>query len=79
LIHSGETVPVTVVGGGVRRDGVGRFDEVSCGAGVLGHVRGRELLHLVLNHLDRAKLVGLRDTPADQPYWPGSRVPFRVA
>ncbi len=39
----------------------------------LGGVRGRELMLLALNFMDRAKMVGLMDTPVDQPYYPGSR------
>lgn len=78
LIHSGESVPLTFCGNGVRRDRVRTFDEISAAGGVLGPVRGRELMYLILNHLDRAKLRGLMDTPVDQPYWPGRYAPFRV-
>jgi 2,3-bisphosphoglycerate-independent phosphoglycerate mutase len=78
LIHSGETVPLIMYGEGVRRDEVRRFDEVSAAAGALGSVRSKELMYLVLNHLERAKLQGLMDTPVDQPFWPGDYEPFRV-
>lgn len=78
LIHSGESVPLTFCGPGVRRDRVQAFDEISAAGGALGPVRGRELIYLILNHLDRAKLQGLMDSPVDQPYWPGLSVPFRL-
>ena len=65
-------------GSGIRRDRVRRFDEVSVAPGALGTLRGRELLLLILNHLDRAKLVGIMDTPSDQPYWPGEYAPFTL-
>jgi 2,3-bisphosphoglycerate-independent phosphoglycerate mutase len=78
LIHSGESVPLIFCGPGIRRDRVWTFDEISAADGALGPVRGRELMYLVLNHLDRAKLQGLMDTPVDQPYWPGRSAPFRV-
>ena len=78
LIHSGETVPLIMYGEGVRRDEVQRFDEISAAAGALGSVRGKELMYLVLNHLERAKLQGLMDAPRDQPFWPGDYEPFRV-
>ena len=78
LIHSGEPVPMCVVGPGIRRDMVQRFDEVQCATGCLGPVRGEDFMHLVLNWLDRAKLQGLMDGPNDQPYWPGQRRPFRM-
>ncbi len=78
LIHSGESVPLMFYGQGVRRDGVRRFKEVDVAAGALGRVRGKELMYLILNHLDRAKLQGVMDTPVDQPYWPGNYEPFRL-
>jgi 2,3-bisphosphoglycerate-independent phosphoglycerate mutase len=78
LIHSGETVPLVFCGPGIRRDPVRHYDEVSAAAGALGVVRGKELMYLILNHLDRAKLQGLMDTPIDQPYWPGGAESFRV-
>ncbi|MDH3346771.1 MAG: alkaline phosphatase family protein [Desulfobulbaceae bacterium] len=78
LIHSGEWVPFTVVGPGIRRDLVQHFDEVHCGAGSLGQLSGGDFMPLVLNWLDCAKLQGLMDTADDQPYWPGKRIPFRV-
>jgi len=78
LIHSGESVPLTFYGQGVRRDGVRRFNEVDVSAGALGSVRGKELMYLILNHLDRAKLHGIMDTAVDQPYWPGDYEHFRL-
>ncbi len=78
LIHSGEPVPLVFCGPGVRRDGVQRFDEINASQGALGFVRGKELIFLILNHLDRAKLKGLMDTPVDQPFWPGKYDPFTV-
>lgn len=79
LVHSGEPVPIIFHGPGLRRDHVRVYDEISAPAGALGMVRGKELIYLVLNHLDRIKLQGLMDTPRDQPYWPGVTVPFRLA
>ena len=57
---------------------VERADEVGCAGGALGIVKGRELMLLVLNFLDRAKLVGLRDSPADHPYYPAPSRPLGV-
>ena len=67
-----------MVGKYTWRDRVARFDEVSCAQGSLGLVRGRELMYLILNFLDRGKLMGLRDSPRDQPYFPGKITPLRV-
>ncbi len=78
LIHSGEPVPLTFCGPGIRRDLIGRFDEVHAAGGALGSIRGKEFMLLVLNHLDKAKLHGLMDTPVDQHYWPGDYEYFRL-
>jgi 2,3-bisphosphoglycerate-independent phosphoglycerate mutase len=78
LIHSGEPVPLTFCGPGIRRDNVRLFDEINAAQGALGTVRERELMYLILNHLDRAKLKGLMDTPVDQPFWPGDYDPFTL-
>lgn len=77
-IHSGEPVPITVVGPGIRRDLIQHFDEIHCAGGALGSVRGEDFMYLVLNWLDRAKLQGLMDCPQDRPYWPGQRQPLRL-
>jgi 2,3-bisphosphoglycerate-independent phosphoglycerate mutase len=78
MIHSGETVPLTMIGAFTRRDMVTRFDEVSCAGGALSLVRGRELMYLILNFLDRGKLFGLMDSPVDQPFSPGPGTPLLV-
>ncbi len=78
MIHSGETVPLTFVGRHARRDAVGSFDEVSCASGGLGQVRGKELMYLILNFLDRGKLWGTMDSPVNQPFFPGNYRALRM-
>ncbi|MDY0188268.1 MAG: alkaline phosphatase family protein [Syntrophus sp. (in: bacteria)] len=78
MIHTGESVPLVMTGKYVRRDEVRKFDEVSCAAGGLSLVRGKELMYLVLNFLDRGKLWGLMDSPDDQPFSPGRYSPLMV-
>jgi len=78
MIHSGESVPLLMVGQYPRRDRVIQFDEVSCAQGALGLVRGGELMWLILNFLDRGKLVGLMDSPRDQPFFPGNYRALKV-
>lgn len=81
LIHSGEPVPVIMHGSGVRRDAVSRFDEISAAAGALGFMRGPELMFMILNYLDKARLLGLRDCVepfGEVPAWPGEYEPFRL-
>ncbi len=78
MIHTGETVPLTMVGKYVRKDRVEEFSEVTCPRGGLGIVKGKELMYLILNFLDRAKMYGLMDTPVDQPYYPGNYKPLKL-
>lgn len=78
MIHTGETVPLTMVGEYVRRDEVTYFNEIACANGGLGLVKGKELMYLVLNFLDKAKMHGLMDTPIDQPYYPGKYKPLKM-
>jgi 2,3-bisphosphoglycerate-independent phosphoglycerate mutase len=78
MIHTGETVPITMVGKYVRRDEVGHYNEIACAKGSLSILKGRELMHMVLNFLDRAKMQGLMDTPVDQPYYPGNYNPLKI-
>jgi 2,3-bisphosphoglycerate-independent phosphoglycerate mutase len=78
MIHSGETVPLTMVGKYTRRDGITAFNEVSCAGGALSMVRGKELMYLILNFLDRGKLWGLMDSPVNQPFFPGNYKPLLI-
>jgi 2,3-bisphosphoglycerate-independent phosphoglycerate mutase len=78
MIHTGESVPLVMTGKYIRRDAVGKFDELSCAAGGLSLVRGKELMYLILNFLDRGKLWGLMDSPDDQPFTPGISTALRT-
>lgn len=78
MIHSGEPVPMTFMGRGVRKDNVHYFDEIAAATGALGHPRGDELMHLILNHLDMARLKGIRDSASVQRFWPGDHAPLMV-
>jgi 2,3-bisphosphoglycerate-independent phosphoglycerate mutase len=63
VIHSGDPVPLVVAGPGVRADDVGSFGELECSRGILGHVRGPDLMPLLLNAADRPLFLGSRPTP----------------
>lgn len=78
MVHSGEPVPLLMHGAGVRRDFVRHFDEIHAAQGCLGSVRGTELVRLILNSLDMARLEGIRDTPEDCLFWPGDYKPLRI-
>jgi 2,3-bisphosphoglycerate-independent phosphoglycerate mutase len=78
MIHSGETVPLTMIGKYTRRDEVREFNEIDCAKGGLALVRGKELMYLTLNFLDRGKLWGLMDSPVNQPFVPGNYKPLKI-
>ena len=78
MIHSGETVPICMTGQNTRIDPIKEFNEISCAQGALGLMKGKELMYLILNFMDRAKLKGLMDSPDDQPYTPGPYKPLKV-
>ncbi len=65
VIHSGDPVPLLVAGPGVRADSVERFGELDCAAGILGQLRGRDLMPVLLNAADRPLFLGSRPTPFD--------------
>ncbi len=77
LIHSGEPVPMIFNGQGIRRDTVNKFDEVSAACGALGCMRGRELMHMILNSTDRARLGGINETGRECYFWPGKYTPYK--
>jgi 2,3-bisphosphoglycerate-independent phosphoglycerate mutase len=63
VIHSGDPVPLLVAGPGVRADSVQRFGELDCAAGILGQLRGPDLMPVLLNAADRPLFLGSRPTP----------------
>jgi len=65
VIHSGDPVPLLVAGPGVRADGVTTFGELDCARGVLGQLRGADLMPVLLNAADRPLFLGSRPTPVD--------------
>ena len=65
VIHSGDPVPFVVAGPGVRADGNEEFGESSCARGILGHLRGPDMMPVLLNAADRPLFLGSRPTPFD--------------
>ena len=65
VIHSGDPVPFVVAGPGVRADNVRRFGELECAAGILGQLRGPDMMPVLLNAADRPLFLGSRPTPFD--------------
>jgi len=46
--HSADPVPLLISGGGITPDGAGRFTEAAAAKGVLGHLRGVDVLPLLV-------------------------------
>ncbi len=65
VIHSGDPVPFVAAGPGVRADAVERFGELDCAAGILGQLRGPDVMPVLLNAADRPLFLGSRPTPFD--------------
>src|SRR5947207_3984630 len=65
VIHSGDPVPLVIAGPGVRADPVTSFGELDCAAGILGQLRGPDLMPVLLNAADRPLFLGSRPTPVD--------------
>jgi 2,3-bisphosphoglycerate-independent phosphoglycerate mutase len=65
VIHSGDPVPFVVAGPGVRADRVSEFGESTCAEGILGHLRGPDMMPVLLNAADRPLFLGSRPTPFD--------------
>src|SRR5262245_13387201 len=63
VIHSGDSVPFIVNGPGVRADDVEAFGELECSRGILGHLRGPDMMPVLLNAADRPLFLGSRPTP----------------
>lgn len=56
--HSGDPVPVCMLGRGVRVDDVNEYGERSCSKGGLGRIRGSDLMDILLDLMDRAEKFG---------------------
>ena len=56
--HSADPVPVVIRGPGVRTDRVARFDEVSCAEGGLHRIRGRDLMPIALDLINKSHKYG---------------------
>jgi len=56
--HSGDPVPVTIFGEGVRVDEVPHYDERSAAKGSLGRIRGLDLMPILMNLSNRTEKFG---------------------
>ena len=79
LIHSGEAIPILLAGGpNVLSDPVTTFHERAVISGGLGHIRGADVMPLLLNTTDHIRLHGVRHQAEARPYWQWRPEPFRL-
>ncbi len=79
VIHTGDPVPFLLAGPGVRPDGVESFGELQAASGILGHLRGEDVMPILLNAADRPLFVGSRPTPyAGADGYPSLLEPLRI-
>jgi 2,3-bisphosphoglycerate-independent phosphoglycerate mutase len=79
VIHSGDPVPFVLNGPGVRADVVESFGELPAAAGILGHLRGEDVMPVLLNAADRPLFAGSRPTPyAGADGYPSLLEPLRI-
>ena len=56
--HSGDPVPLAICSESMIRDGIDAFDEVSSSKGGLGRIRGKELMPILLDVINRSEKFG---------------------
>jgi 2,3-bisphosphoglycerate-independent phosphoglycerate mutase len=56
-------VPFVLNGPGVRADSVDAFGELNSAEGILGQLRGPDMMPVLLNAADRPLFLGSRPTP----------------
>jgi 2,3-bisphosphoglycerate-independent phosphoglycerate mutase len=56
--HSGDPVPVTIFGEGIRVDEIPHFDERSVARGALGRIRGQDLMPILMSQSNRSEKFG---------------------
>ena len=56
--HTGDPVPLTILGPEVLSDSVKAFSERDCAKGGLGRLRGKDIIHILMNYLGRVGKLG---------------------
>lgn len=56
--HTGDPVPLTILGPEILADGVKTFSERSCARGGLGRLRGQDIINILMNYLGKVKKLG---------------------
>lgn len=78
LIHSGDPVPLLMVGESAWRDSVGQFGETACVSGGLGQLTGFDFMPTILNYSNRIRYLGSTLTPEPTIYEPQEVEPLEL-
>lgn len=78
LLHSGEAVPILMLGRNAWTDDVKYFNEKSCIYGGLGRIDGKDMMPTILNLTDRIKYHSAKLQPFNGIYWPKKLNPFSL-
>lgn len=78
LLHSGDPVPILMVGRNAWADGVKEFGETACLTGGLGQMTGFDFMPTVLNLTDRIRYMGSTLTPDETAYEPRDLPAFKL-
>lgn len=70
LIHSGDPVPIVIRSTAVEPDAIDTYSESACALGSLGHLRGSDLMPLLLNARGTARYLSGRLTQEPGLHWP---------
>jgi 2,3-bisphosphoglycerate-independent phosphoglycerate mutase len=76
MLHSGESVPLSIMGEGVRVDQIKDFSERSSVGGSLGQLCSRDIMPILLNAANRSRFLGGRSSPIDG-YGLSSHIPLK--
>jgi 2,3-bisphosphoglycerate-independent phosphoglycerate mutase len=78
LLHSGEAVPLLMLGRNTWPDSVREFNEKACVSGGLGRIDGKDMMPTILNLTDRIKYYSAKLQPFNGIYWPKTLNAFKV-
>ena len=56
--HSGDPVPLAIYGEGIRKDDVKSYNEISMAEGGIGRIRGKDLLPIMLDLVNKSEMYG---------------------
>ena len=51
--HSGDPVPIAIYAPTIRRDHTRKYDEYTCSQGILGRIRGTDLIKIILDQMNK--------------------------